>query len=159
MASTAKPPDPMPCALASVLMPESRAHGCHIQNALFLHKPCSWSLGCAVPGAGARRRWSGGVRGPGSGGHWWRALGCTQCLRWQGEGAATSRPALQGFRRSHRQRVGVRGGGSWVGGRMLAWHGWWVSGYPYIGDLSTQFVQPQARKCCRPSPISGASLV
>jgi len=30
MASTAKPPDPMPCALAAVLLPESRAHGCHI---------------------------------------------------------------------------------------------------------------------------------
>jgi hypothetical protein len=27
MASTAKPPDPMSCALASVLLPESRAHG------------------------------------------------------------------------------------------------------------------------------------
>ncbi len=47
--------------------------------------------------AGARRRWSYGMRGPGSGGHGWRALGCTQCLRWQGEGAAPSRPALQGF--------------------------------------------------------------
>ena len=39
MASTAKPPDPMPCrmpcALAAVLLPESRAHGCHMQKTLF----------------------------------------------------------------------------------------------------------------------------
>ena len=30
MASTAKPPDLMPCALAAVLLPESHIHGCHI---------------------------------------------------------------------------------------------------------------------------------
>ena len=42
---------------------------------------------------------AGGVRGPGSGGHGWGALGCAQCLRGRGEGAAASRPALQGFRR------------------------------------------------------------
>ena len=35
MASTAKPPYPMPCALAAVLLPESRAHGCHMQKTLF----------------------------------------------------------------------------------------------------------------------------
>jgi len=35
MASTAKPPDPMPCALAAILLPESRAHGCHMQKTLF----------------------------------------------------------------------------------------------------------------------------
>ena len=35
MASTAKPPDSMPCALAAILLPESRAHGCHIQNTMF----------------------------------------------------------------------------------------------------------------------------
>ena len=35
MTSTAKPPDPMPCALAAVLLPESRAHGCHMQKTLF----------------------------------------------------------------------------------------------------------------------------
>jgi hypothetical protein len=37
MASTAKPPDPMPSsgALAAVLLPESRAHGCHMQKTLF----------------------------------------------------------------------------------------------------------------------------
>ena len=35
MVSTAKPPDPMSCALAAVLLPESRAHGCHMQKTLF----------------------------------------------------------------------------------------------------------------------------
>ena len=29
MASTAKHPDPMPCALAAILLPESRAHVSH----------------------------------------------------------------------------------------------------------------------------------
>jgi hypothetical protein len=38
--------------------------------------------------------WSGGVRGPGSGSHGWRALGCAQCLRRRGEGTAASRPAV-----------------------------------------------------------------
>ena len=47
--------------------------------------------------ADARRRWSGGVRGPGSGGRGWRALGCAQCLRGRGEGAAASRPCIAGF--------------------------------------------------------------
>jgi hypothetical protein len=35
MASTAEPPDPMPCALASILLPESRVHGCHMKKGLF----------------------------------------------------------------------------------------------------------------------------
>ena len=35
MVSTANPSDPMPCALASVLLPESRMHGCHMQKTLF----------------------------------------------------------------------------------------------------------------------------
>ncbi len=35
IASTAKPPDPMPCALAVILLPESRAHGCHMQKTVF----------------------------------------------------------------------------------------------------------------------------
>ncbi len=30
--STAKPPYPMPYALAAILLPESRAHGCHMQK-------------------------------------------------------------------------------------------------------------------------------
>jgi hypothetical protein len=34
-ASTSKPPDPMSCALSAVLLPESRAHGCHMQKTLF----------------------------------------------------------------------------------------------------------------------------
>jgi hypothetical protein len=44
MESTAKPPDPMPCALAAVLLPESHAHGCHMQNALFLGP--AYTRGC-----------------------------------------------------------------------------------------------------------------
>jgi len=35
MASTAEPPDPLSCALAAILLPESRAHGCHMQKGLF----------------------------------------------------------------------------------------------------------------------------
>jgi len=35
MASTAEPPDPMSCALAAILLPESRTHGCHMQKGLF----------------------------------------------------------------------------------------------------------------------------
>jgi hypothetical protein len=54
MASTAKPPDPMPCALASILLPESRAHGCHMKKTLFpgtYYRVCSR----AVPACGVRR--------------------------------------------------------------------------------------------------------
>jgi len=40
--------------------------------------------------AGTRRRWGGGMRGPGSSGRGWRALGCTRCLRGQGGVASTS---------------------------------------------------------------------
>jgi hypothetical protein len=40
--------------------------------------------------AGSRRRWGGGMRGPGSSGRGWRALGCTRCLRGRGGGASTS---------------------------------------------------------------------
>ena len=35
MASTAEPPDPMSCELTVILLPESRAHGCHMQKGLF----------------------------------------------------------------------------------------------------------------------------
>ena len=38
---------------------------------------------------GARRRWSGDVRVPGSGSRGWRALECAGCLRGRGGGAAT----------------------------------------------------------------------
>jgi hypothetical protein len=89
MVSTAKHPDPMPCALAAILLPESCAHGCLMQKTLFpgtywvhkrtgvigpfLHAGCAgaaWvrggSLGCGM-GAGGRClaprvggvRWSG----------------------------------------------------------------------------------------------------
>jgi hypothetical protein len=68
------------------------------------------------------------LEGSGSGGHGWRALGCAQCLSARDGGAAASRPALQGFRRARRPRVGVRGGRSGVSGRVLAGCGWWSSG-------------------------------
>jgi hypothetical protein len=55
--------------------------------------------------AGASHRWGGDVRGPGSGGRGWRALGCARCLRGRGGGAAASGPTLQGFGRARRQRV------------------------------------------------------
>ena len=35
MASTVESPDPMTCALAAILLPESCAHGCHMQKTLF----------------------------------------------------------------------------------------------------------------------------
>jgi hypothetical protein len=35
MASTAKPPDPMPCALAAALLPGSRAFGCRARKGWF----------------------------------------------------------------------------------------------------------------------------
>jgi hypothetical protein len=62
-----------------------------------------WARGCAVPG-GRTRRWSGGVRGPGSGGRGWRALGWARCLRGRGGSAAVPRPCIAGFRLG----VGVR---------------------------------------------------
>ncbi len=40
--------------------------------------------------AGTRRRWGGGMRGPGPSGRGWRALGCTRCLRGRGGSASTS---------------------------------------------------------------------
>ncbi len=40
--------------------------------------------------AATRRRWGGGMRGPGPSGRGWRALGCTRCLRGRGGSASTS---------------------------------------------------------------------
>jgi hypothetical protein len=62
MASTDKPPDPMPCALAALLLPESRAHCCHVQETLFPEPALRASGGVraqAVPARGVR---SCGVR-------------------------------------------------------------------------------------------------
>ena len=55
-------------------------------------------------GADARRRSGGDVRGPGSGGRGWRALGWARCLRGRGGSAAVPRPCIAGFRLG----VGVR---------------------------------------------------
>ncbi len=41
MESTAKPPDPMPCALAAILLPESRVHDYHMQKTMFLGPACT----------------------------------------------------------------------------------------------------------------------
>ncbi len=35
MASTAEPPDPIPCALAAILLPASHAPGCSMERGLF----------------------------------------------------------------------------------------------------------------------------
>ena len=58
MASTAKSPDPMPCALTAILLPESSAPACHMRKTLFpgtfwVHAGC----GCVrtVPACGVRR--------------------------------------------------------------------------------------------------------
>ena len=109
----------------------STRHSCSIALSLSPTTKGDWDLWASVCHAlgrgavrcraGARRRWSGGVC-PGR-----RALGCAQCLRGRGEGAAASRPALQGFRR-RRPRVGVRGGRRGVRGRVLAGCGWRASG-------------------------------
>ena len=44
MESTAKPPDPMPCALTATLLQESRAYGPHKVTADICRKPCFLSL-------------------------------------------------------------------------------------------------------------------
>ncbi len=48
MPSTAEPPDPMPCALAAILLPESCAHGCRMQKGLFPRTSCvhAWTCVC-----------------------------------------------------------------------------------------------------------------
>jgi hypothetical protein len=68
MASTAKPPDPMPCALAVILLPESRAPVCHTRKTLFPGQAshtcdgvCSWS----VPARGVRSCGMRRLREPG----------------------------------------------------------------------------------------------
>ena len=56
MESTTKPPDPMPCALAVILLPESCAHGCHMQKGLFPDalRACEGVRTRAVPVCGVR---------------------------------------------------------------------------------------------------------
>jgi hypothetical protein len=48
MSSTAKTPDPMSCALAAVLLPELRAHGCHMQKTLFPAPHARWGCVCSA---------------------------------------------------------------------------------------------------------------
>jgi hypothetical protein len=62
MASTAKPPDPMPCAQSAILLPESHAPACHMRKTLFLGQSphtCDGVRSWAVPARGVR---SCGVR-------------------------------------------------------------------------------------------------
>jgi hypothetical protein len=63
MASTAEPPDPMPCALAVILLPVSRARGCRMQRGLFQGACCACrdvrvqaAHACGVRGCGVDAR-------------------------------------------------------------------------------------------------------
>jgi hypothetical protein len=76
--SAAEPPDPMPCSLAAVLLPGSRAHGCHVRKAVFPGPAMRAHSGVrarAVPTCGMRscgvgeRRESGQQRGCGGAVH------------------------------------------------------------------------------------------
>jgi hypothetical protein len=101
MASTAKPPYPMPCALAAVLLPESRAHGCHMQKTLFpgqsphVHggirarpmlrgRSRSDALGAGTPGC----VWHGGYR--------WKLEALEACCLRQGGSEGESTPKRVG---------------------------------------------------------------
>ena len=58
MVSTTNPPDPMPCALAAILLAESRAHGCHMQKTMFPGpdlRVCDSVRPRAVPACGVRK--------------------------------------------------------------------------------------------------------
>ena len=50
MGSTVKPPDPMPCALAAILLLESLAQGCHMQKTMFLGPSCTAGISQCVLG-------------------------------------------------------------------------------------------------------------
>jgi hypothetical protein len=63
MASTTKPPNPMPCALAAILLPESLAQDCHMQKTLFPGPALRAREGVrarAVPACGVRSCGVGG---------------------------------------------------------------------------------------------------
>jgi len=107
MASTAKPLDPMSCALAAVLLPESRAHGCHVQKPLFPgptpHVRGAYVLGPCLRAGCAQAAWAGG-------GSRSDALGAgRRCLA----------PRVGGGRWSGPARGGARLGGGRVRGRVV----------------------------------------
>jgi len=85
----------------------------------------------------------GGLRGPGSGGRGWRALGCARWLRERSTGAAASGPALQGFRRARRPQMGVRGGGGGGG------EGWKVLDGVHHPNSNCSTIR--CNTCCRRS--------
>jgi len=69
-----------PGLLFAPLRERFRCRGTSVLCFVLARAPHALGHGTVRCRAGARRRWSCGVRGPGSGGHGWRALGCTQCL-------------------------------------------------------------------------------
>ena len=124
MASTAKPPDPMPCELAAVLLPESRAHGFHMQKTLF-------------PGPVPHVR--GGIRArpvPAC-----RVRSCDVGLRWESErhpGCRETVPGTAGWRRPLVPCCSLRR--AWGGGASA-----WASGGPG-GSVSYHFAESVIRR-------------
>jgi len=108
MASTAKPLDPMSCALAAVLLPESRAHGCHVQKPLFPgptpHVRGAYVLGPCLRAGCAQAAWAGG-------GSRSDALGAgRRCLAPRVGGGRWSGPARGGARLGGGASAWARGG-------------------------------------------------
>jgi len=103
MSSTAKPPDPMPCALAALLLPECRAHGGHTRKTMFLGAAlcaCEGVRARAVPALGVHSCGVRGQREPG------QRHGCEGVV----PGAAVGRRALVGSCSLSGARVGAVGG-------------------------------------------------
>jgi hypothetical protein len=101
-ARTAPPPSPCP----SPQVPSTRVYSYILQMsipegggrtayfaAFRVRYVCFGFSGHTAPAAAV---WSGGVRGPGSGGRGWRALGWARCRRERGGGAAVPRPCIAG---------------------------------------------------------------
>jgi hypothetical protein len=89
MESTANPPDPMPCALAAILLPESRARLPYAENLVSwdLLGACKVVCSRAVPACGIRKCGVGARRESG------QRHGCGEAprvggVRWSGPLAA-----------------------------------------------------------------------
>jgi len=121
MASTDKPPDPMPCALAALLLPDSCARGYHMRKTLFPGSALAIMRGRACPGRACtrgtlvRRAWAAGAGTTA----WVRGVGT-----WRRGWASSVVRVLLAARRAGEGgvRVGVRGTGRhgvfpqcWVG--------------------------------------------
>ena len=110
MASTAKPPDPMPCALAAILLPESLAPACHMRKTLFPGQVAYKGPGVIRVRAGIQSRGCGvdARREPG------HQHGCGEAV----PGDAGGRRALVGSPVAATQtRVGVGWASAWGAGR------------------------------------------